>query len=253
MNENKFVKFILVSITIFIISLVAFIVFLFTSSFDKISNSFNSFVSTISADTKELSSDKPTDDKVTSAISNTVTKNSALDPLFDQVGEMSEEQYNKNVEILLSCGIDNIKKSKVFAQTDNYTSYRIYQDTVKYVVLDIYFSKTNDIIKILHYDTTLYDNGQVFYKAEDFVIPQDTLALYKNAILEMTKREYESTDVDFYTVEYTPYYVVDNPDLKQVTVYGQISIKDKNLIKKFEAKFTGDTMDTITFLNYTPK
>ncbi len=253
MNENKFVKFIIISIITLIILLSIFIAYLFTTSSDKISETFNSLVSTVTVDTKVSNSEKSPNDEVNNAIANTVSKTSALDLLFDNIENMSDDQYIINEEILLNCGIDNIKNTKLLEQTDLYTSYRIHQDTIKYVVLDVYFNNSNDIIKIKHYDTVLFEDGQYFYVSKDFAIQVDTLNLYKNAILEMSKREYASSDVSFYIEEISPYYIVTNPDVKSITVYGHISVDDKNIIKKFEANFTADNMDTITFFNYIPK
>ncbi len=257
MNENKFVKFIIISIILLILSITVGIAFLFVTASDEISNTANSIKSAFSSESEvEPKSTNPSNSEVSSVISNTVANEYFLDVLFDELGEMSEEQYDKNVEILLGCGVDNIKSINSVETTDEYTIYTVFEETKKYLVVDIFVSKSNDIIKVMYHNSTVYENGEYFYVMSDFVLPSNTINLYKDAVILVTKRNYKSNDVSFYSEEVSPYYVVEDVENKKTTVYGYVNIKDEKgnyFVKEFEAKFTDATMDTINYFEYVPE
>ncbi len=253
MEENKFVKFIVVFLIILIITIPIGLIFFFTNNHNEIINSFNNMVNSANYTENTIDSNTTTNtDKIMESIKGATINSSTLDLLFNEVGDLTEKQYTDNKNILLNCGIDNIQDVE-FIQEDNETSYyNITEDQGRWITLQVYFTDANDIEKVTYYEYPLYENGEYLLNVDDFAMTNELDKFYQDVVVEITKEHFNSENVQINTNYYT-YAVYTDPYTNSLDFYCYVEIETENgdTINKYaKANFIGETLDTITYSDY---
>ncbi len=252
MEENKFIKFIVISMIALIIIIPIGLIFFFTTNHDKISDLYNDISSNFVSTEKTSTNNSTTDtDKILESIKGATINSSTLDLLFNEVGDLTERQYNSNKTILQNCGIDNIHDVEV-VQDGETTYYKISEDQGRWITLHIYFSESNDIEKVAYYEFPLYENGEYLLNVDDFALTDKLDKFYQNVVVEITKEQFNTENVQINSNYYT-YVIHTDPYTNSLDFYSSVEIKEDNgdtITKYAKASFIGENLDTITYSDY---
>ncbi len=254
MEENKFIKFIVIFVIILIIAIPIGLIFFFTNNHDAIINSFNNIVSSVEYTENTTDNNSTTNtDKIMESIKGATINSSTLDLLFNEVGDMTEEQYKNNETILLNCGIDNIQDVELVHYDTSTTYYEVAEDQGRWITLQVYFTDSNDIEKVAYYEYPLYENGEYFLNVDDFALTNELDKFYQDVVVEITKKQFNTDDVTINTNNYT-YAVYTDPHTNSLDFYCCVEIVMENgdtIIKDVEANFIGENLETITYSDNT--